>query len=98
MFPGGSIPETRIRKDHWEEVIKRIFKYAEVIRESQVSEYLATMHTFHASSKRTVLYYSLVSKTEKKDAMTIARFLLDHQEEISQLSISQDIQFPYLFQ
>jgi len=32
------------------------------------------------------------TKTDKKDAMTIARFLLDHQEEISQLSISQDLQ------
>jgi transposase len=32
------------------------------------------------------------TKTDKKDAMTIARFLLDHHEEISQLSISQDIQ------
>ena len=32
------------------------------------------------------------TKTDKKDAMTIARFLLDHHEEISQLSISQDLQ------
>jgi len=32
------------------------------------------------------------TKTDKKDAMTIARFLLDHQEEISQLSVSQDLQ------
>jgi transposase len=32
------------------------------------------------------------TKTDKKDAMTIARFLLDHHGEISQLSISQDIQ------
>jgi transposase len=32
------------------------------------------------------------TKTDKKDAMTIARFLLDHYKEISQLSISQDIQ------
>src|SRR4030065_1630637 len=31
------------------------------------------------------------TKTDKKDAMTIARFLLDHHEEISQLSISQDL-------
>ena len=30
--------------------------------------------------------------TDKKDAMTIVRFLLDHHKEISQLSISQDIQ------
>jgi len=32
------------------------------------------------------------TKTDKKDALTIARFLLDHQEEISQLSISPDLQ------
>jgi transposase len=32
------------------------------------------------------------TKTDKKDATTIARFLLDHHEEISQLSISQDLQ------
>jgi transposase len=32
------------------------------------------------------------TKTDKKDAMTIARFLLDHHEEISQWSISQDLQ------
>jgi len=32
------------------------------------------------------------TKTDKKDAMTIARFLLDHHKEISQLSISQDNQ------
>jgi len=32
------------------------------------------------------------TKTDKKDAMTIARFLLDHHKEISRLSISQDIQ------
>jgi transposase len=32
------------------------------------------------------------TKTDKKDAMTIARFLLDHHQEISQLSISQDLQ------
>ena len=32
------------------------------------------------------------TKTDKKDAMTIARFLLDHHEEISQLSMSQDFQ------
>jgi transposase len=32
------------------------------------------------------------TKTDKKDALTIARFLLDHHEEISQLSISQDHQ------
>jgi len=32
------------------------------------------------------------TKTDRKDAMTIARFLLDHHKEISQLSISQDIQ------
>jgi transposase len=32
------------------------------------------------------------TKTDKKDAMTIARFLMDHHEEISQLSISQDLQ------
>jgi transposase len=32
------------------------------------------------------------TKTDKKDALTIARFLLDHHEEISQLSIPQDLQ------
>jgi transposase len=32
------------------------------------------------------------TKMGKKDALTIARFLLDHNEEISQLSISQDHQ------
>ena len=32
------------------------------------------------------------TKTDKKDAMTIARFLLDHHKEVSQLSISQEIQ------
>ena len=32
------------------------------------------------------------TKTDKKDALTIARFLLDHHEEISQLSLSQDHQ------
>jgi len=32
------------------------------------------------------------TKTDKKDALTIARFLLDHHEEISQFSISQDHQ------
>jgi len=32
------------------------------------------------------------TKTDKKDALMIARFLLDHHEEISQLSISQDHQ------
>src|SRR4030043_304374 len=32
------------------------------------------------------------TKTDKKDALTIARFLLDHHEEISQLSVSQDHQ------
>jgi transposase len=32
------------------------------------------------------------TKTDKKDAMTIARFLLDHHEEVSQLSMSQDFQ------
>ena len=32
------------------------------------------------------------TKTDKKDAMTITRFLLDHQEEISPLSISRDLQ------
>jgi transposase len=31
-------------------------------------------------------------KTDKKDASTIAKFLLAHQEEISQLSVSQDLQ------
>ena len=32
------------------------------------------------------------TKTDKKDALTIARFLLDHHEEISQLSLSQEHQ------
>ena len=32
------------------------------------------------------------TKTDKKDARTIARFLMESQEEISQLSISQDLQ------
>jgi transposase len=32
------------------------------------------------------------TKTDKKDAMTIARFLMEHHEEISQLAISQDLQ------
>ncbi len=32
------------------------------------------------------------TKTDKKDARTIAKFLLEHQEEISQLSVSQDLQ------
>ena len=32
------------------------------------------------------------TKTDKKDARTIAKFLMDHHEEISQLSISQDHQ------
>ena len=32
------------------------------------------------------------TKTDKKDALTIARFLLDHHEEISQFSLSQDHQ------
>jgi transposase len=32
------------------------------------------------------------TKTDKKDATTIAKFLLVHQEEISQLSVSQDLQ------
>ncbi len=32
------------------------------------------------------------TKTDKKDARTIAKFLLDHREEISQLSLSQDLQ------
>jgi len=32
------------------------------------------------------------TRTDKKDALTIARFLLDHHDEISQLSISQDHQ------
>jgi transposase len=32
------------------------------------------------------------TKTDKKDARTIAKFLLDHQQEISQLSVSQDLQ------
>jgi hypothetical protein len=32
------------------------------------------------------------TKTDKKDAGTIARFLLDHRQEISQLSVTQDLQ------
>jgi transposase len=32
------------------------------------------------------------TKTDKKDARTIARFLMESQEEISQLSVSQDLQ------
>jgi transposase len=32
------------------------------------------------------------TKTDKKDAMTIARFLMDHHEEVSHLSLSQDHQ------
>ncbi len=32
------------------------------------------------------------TKTDKKDALTIAKFVLDHHEEISQLSLSQDHQ------
>ncbi len=32
------------------------------------------------------------TKTDKKDAGTIAKFLLDHRQEISQLSVSQDLQ------
>ena len=32
------------------------------------------------------------SKTDKKDAGTIAKFLLDHRQKISQLSVSQDLQ------
>jgi len=32
------------------------------------------------------------TKTDKKDARTIARFLMEHHEEISQLSLSQDVQ------
>ncbi len=32
------------------------------------------------------------TKTDKKDAMTVARFVLDQQEKISQLTISQDLQ------
>jgi transposase len=32
------------------------------------------------------------AKTDKKDARTIAKFLLDHREKISQLSFSQDLQ------
>jgi len=32
------------------------------------------------------------TKTDKKDAMTIARFLMDHDEEVSHLSLSQDHQ------
>jgi len=32
------------------------------------------------------------TKTDKKDAKTIAKFLIDHQEGLSQLSISEDLQ------
>ena len=32
------------------------------------------------------------TKTDKKDARTIAKFLLDHHQEVSQLSVSQDLQ------
>jgi transposase len=32
------------------------------------------------------------TKTDKKDAGTIAKFLLDHRQEISQLSVNQDLQ------
>jgi transposase len=32
------------------------------------------------------------TKTDKKDAKTIAKFLLDHRQEICQLSVSQDLQ------
>ncbi len=32
------------------------------------------------------------TKTDKKDAGTIAKFLLDHRQEISQLSVTQDLQ------
>ena len=32
------------------------------------------------------------TKTDKKDAQTIARFLMENREEISQLSVSQDLQ------
>lgn len=32
------------------------------------------------------------TKTDKKDARTIAKFLLEHRQEISQLSVSQDLQ------
>jgi transposase len=32
------------------------------------------------------------TKTDKKDARTIAKFLLDHRQEVSQLSVSQDLQ------
>jgi transposase len=32
------------------------------------------------------------TKTDKKDARTIAKFLLDHRQEICQLSVSQDLQ------
>jgi len=32
------------------------------------------------------------TKTDKKDAMTIAKFLMEHHREISQLSFSQDVQ------
>ena len=31
------------------------------------------------------------TKTDKKDARTIAKFLLDHRQEISQLCVSQDL-------
>jgi hypothetical protein len=43
-------------------------------------------------SPNTAIYNGLTSGTAKKDALTIARFLLDHHEEISQLSIPQDHQ------
>ena len=32
------------------------------------------------------------TKTDKKDAGTIAKFLLDHRQQISQLSVTQDLQ------
>ena len=32
------------------------------------------------------------TKTDKKDARTIAKFLLDHRQEVCQLSVSQDLQ------
>ncbi len=32
------------------------------------------------------------TKTDKKDAKTIAKFLLDHRQEVCQLSVSQDLQ------
>jgi len=32
------------------------------------------------------------TKTDKKDAGTIARFLLDHRQEVSQVSVTQDLQ------